>query len=79
MMQWYSIVQDVPSSIYLMPCFGQEACILKFPLIFFIIQERKTSNFLPWKLVRGAYFNQNVLCHGATLQSLIDLLFPEHH
>lgn len=55
-----------------------ESCILKFPLIFLIIQKRKTSNFLLWKLVRGAYFNQNMLRHGASLQSLIDLLFPEH-
>lgn len=46
--------------------------------IFLIIQKRKTSNFLLWKLVRGAYFNQNMLRHGASLQSLIDLLFPEH-
>lgn len=76
-MQPRSVAQMCPhlfANALLLP----ESCILKFPLISLIVQKRKISNFLLWKLARGAHFNQNTLCRGASWPPLIDVPFPEH-
>lgn len=54
-----------------------ESCLLKFSLIFLIIQKEKASNFLLRKLVGGTYCSQNMLCGGASPQPTVgSLLSP---